>query len=163
MKTKLVFVLALVLGAFLSGCNSSANLNKIEIGMTKDEVVALLGQPDSKSAQANVEYLTYYLYADGAFNGYGRDQPDMVRLVDGKVESFGRFAQLFDLYNRPITAARPGDANFPSPGMATITVQPSKHAVDYAAELERLQSLKDKGIITQAEFDQLKQKIVSQN
>ncbi len=89
--------------------------------MTKDQVQSMLGTPDSTSAQANVEYMTYYLTADA---GYGRDQPYMIRLVDGKVESFGRFAQLFDLYNRPVTSALPGQPNFPQLGMSSLAGGP---------------------------------------
>src|ERR1019366_9011670 len=110
MKSKIALVFALLAGVLLAGCESSAKLNTIRIGMTKADVESILGTPDSTSAQASVEYMTYYLTAD---SGYGRDQPYMVRLVAGKVESFGRFAQLFDLYNRPVTNAMPGQPDFP--------------------------------------------------
>ena len=112
MKTKIILPILLLAGALLAGCTTSSALNNLHIGMDRSQVVALLGQPDSTSAQANVEYLTYYL-AVNSQEGPLRDQPYLVRLVDGKVESFGRLGQLNDLYLRPVTNATPGSPNFP--------------------------------------------------
>jgi len=169
MKSKIALVFALLIGVLLAGCESSAELNNIRIGMTKAAVLTILGTPDSMSAQANVEYLTYYLEAEA---GYGRDQPYMVRLVDGKVESFGRFAQLFDLYNRPVTNALPGQPGFPQPAYnlgnpllppPTVVRADSPGArVDLVAELEKLKALKDQGALTEEEFQKAKAKLLSQ-
>jgi hypothetical protein len=166
MKSRITLVLALLAGALLAGCETSAKLNTIRIGMSKEEVQSILGTPDSTSAQANVEYMTYYLSAD---SGYGRDQPYMVRLVAGKVESFGRFAQLFDLYNRPVTNATPGQPDFPqstfNPAnpmlMAPGSVGPGA-PTDLATELTRLKALKDQGVLTEEEFQKAKAKLLSQ-
>lgn len=147
-----------MIGALAVGCTTSSRLNDIRIGMSKSDVIAILGTPDTMSAQANVEYLTYYLVAD---NGYGRDQPYMVRLVSGKVESFGRFAQLFDLYNRPVTNAQPGDPNFPAGavlGTGTLVQAPG---TDLASELQKLKALKDQGVLTDEEFQKAKEKLLS--
>ena len=160
MKTKITALLLLGLGFLIAGCNSASNMNKVRIGMTKDEVLTILGQPDSTSAQANVEYLTYYLIADTSY--YGRDQPYMVRLVNGKVESFGRFAQLFDLYNRPVTGAIPGDANFPAPQIGATTVVRVPPAADVASELEKLAKLKEQGVLSDAEFQAAKAKLLAE-
>ncbi len=169
MNPKITLIFALLVGALLAGCESSAKLNSIRIGMSKDEVQSILGTPDSTSAQANVEYMTYYLTADA---GYGRDQPYMVRLVAGKVESFGRFAQLFDLYNRPVTSALPGQPDFPQSAfnpanpmmMATGAVRTDSPAVqnDLASELARIKALKDQGVLTDEEFQKAKAKLLSQ-
>ncbi len=159
---------AFLVGALLVGCESSTKLNSIRIGMTKDQVQSMLGTPDSTSAQANVEYMTYYLTADA---GYGRDQPYMIRLVDGKVESFGRFAQLFDLYNRPVTSALPGQPNFPQLGMSSmagapvpVPVNPGAASVrtDLASQLQELKALHDQGVLTDEEFQKAKQKLLNQ-
>jgi Short C-terminal domain/SmpA / OmlA family len=165
MKTKIAPFLALILAALLAGCASSARLNDIHIGMTKDEVKSILGTPDSTSAQANVEYMTYYLDAE---SGVGRDQPYMIRLVNGKVESFGRFAQLFDLYNRPVTSAIPGQPDFPqmgtsvavgSPGVPAVAVAPPR--TDLVAQLQQLKALRDQGVLTDDEFQRAKAKLLS--
>jgi hypothetical protein len=161
MKIKSALVLLLALGAFLAGCATSEKLNDIHIGMTKSQVLAILGTPDSTSAQANVEYMTYYLTAE---SGYGRDQPYMVRMVSGRVESFGRFSQLFDLYNRPVTSASPGDPNFPGLGISTLTGAPvmagPAASPDLATEIQRLKALKDSGALTEEEFEKAKAKIL---
>jgi len=165
MKSKITLVVAIFVGILVAGCESSAKLNNIHIGMAKEEVQSILGTPDSTSAQANVEYMTYYLDAE---SGYGRDQPYMIRLVNGKVESFGRFAQLFDLYNRPVTSAIPGHPDFPQLGIspqASLTVAgnpPSAPRPDLVAELEQLKALKDQGVLTDEEFQKAKEKLLSQ-
>jgi len=151
-----------------AGCETSAALNKIHIGMTKMEVQSLLGTPDSTSAQANVEYMTYYLSSDA---GYGRDQPYMVRLVNGSVESFGRFAQLFDLYNRPVTNATPGQPDFPQLGLSSAAASLAGATVpgnsgpaakpDLVAELAKLKELKDQGALTEDEFQKAKAKLLA--
>src|SRR5271170_2279184 len=122
MSPKILPFASVLFAVLLAGCQTSEALNNVHIGMTKAEVQSLLGTPDSTSAQANVEYMTYYLSSDA---GYGRDQPYMVRLVNGKVESFGRFAQLFDLYNRPVTSATPGQPDFPQLGISSAVVSPN--------------------------------------
>jgi hypothetical protein len=169
MKSNIVLVLALLAGVLLAGCESSAKLNNIRIGMTKAEVQSILGTPDSTSAQANVEYMTYYLEAE---SGYGRDQPYMIRLVNGRVESFGRFAQLFDLYNRPVTTALPGQPDFPQPAYnmgnpllpppTVVRTDSPAVRVDLAAELQQLKALKDQGVLTDEEFQKAKAKLLSQ-
>ena len=136
--------------------------------MTKAEVQSILGTPDSTSAQANVEYMTYYLESEA---GYGRDQPYMIRLVNGKVESFGRFAQLFDLYNRPVTSALPGQPDFPQPAYnlgnpllpppTSVRADNAAARVDLVAELGKLKALKDQGVLTDEEFQKAKAKLLS--
>jgi hypothetical protein len=164
MKPRLVPILGLFIAVLLAGCASSAKLNDIHIGMTKDEVKLILGTPDSTSAQANVEYMTYYLDAQ---SGYGRDQPYMIRLVNGKVESFGRFSQLFDLYNRPVTSATPGQPNFPQLGTSLAVQSPVAESPslpprpDLVAQLQQLKALRDQGVLTDEEFQRAKAKLLS--
>jgi hypothetical protein len=162
MKTKILLPILLIAGALLAGCATSAALNNLHIGMDRSQVIALLGQPDSTSAQANVEYLTYYL-AISTNEGPARDQPYLVRLVDGKVESFGRLGQLNDLYLRPVTNATPGSANFPQTNMigTTTTLAPAVSAgPDLATEIEKLKALKDQGVLTDQEFQTAKAKLL---
>jgi hypothetical protein len=169
MKPNIALAFALLAGVLLAGCQTSEKLNDIRIGMSKAEVHSILGTPDSTSAQANVEYMTYYLESD---SGYGRDQPYMIRLVNGKVESFGRFAQLFDLYNRPVTSALPGQPDFPQPVYnlgnpqlpppTVVRADSTGTKVDLVAELQKLKALKDQGVLTEEEFQKAKAKLLSQ-
>jgi hypothetical protein len=166
MNSKTSLFASVLFTILLAGCQTSTALNNVHIGMTKMEIQSLLGTPDSTSAQANVEYMTYYLSSDA---GYGRDQPYMVRLVNGKVESFGRFAQLFDLYNRPVTSATPGQPDFPQLGVASSTFAPNgttssntgSPRTDLVAELAKLKQLRDQGALTDDEFAKAKAKLLA--
>ena len=155
---KIFTAIILLLAALFTGCATADKLNKVHIGMTKDQVIALLGQPDSTSAQANIEYMTYYLSNDSS---YGGDQPYMVRLVEGKVESFGRAFQLFDIYNRPVGGNSMGQMITPlgGPSVPLSVVQPN--TPDLATSLTRLKALKDQGVLTDEEFQRAKQKLLS--
>jgi len=159
-----IFVL---LGAFLGGCAAATKLDDIRIGMSKPEVLTILGKPDSMSAQGNIEYLTYYLVPDsqGFVSGNrSSDQPYLVRIVDGKVESFGRFAQLFDIYNRPVGGNAPGSPPI-NPMMQSYAVaQPAgtvAPAPGLADQLAKLKTLKDQGVLTDDEFQRAKQMLLS--
>lgn len=159
--------IALLLLALLSGCSTTADkLNDVRIGMSKDQVVALLGKPDSMSAQANIEYLTYYLSTDAG--SFDRERAYSVRMVDGKVESFGRFMQLFDIYNRPINGASPmmgtSTMMMSSAGMGPTQVirVPASNGNDIAGQITKLKRLKDEGTLTEEEFQKAKEKVISE-
>jgi len=78
---------------FLLGCAGSAKkMNKLKVGMTKQEVIEAIGQPNSSSAIRNQEYLRYRLNPGGLSpNEY------YVQLLDGKVVAYGKRGD----YNRP--------------------------------------------------------------
>ena len=45
----------------IAGCTgTSANLNKVSLGMSKSEVIQAIGTPDRVSAQGSVECLIYH-------------------------------------------------------------------------------------------------------
>ena len=78
---------------FLLGCAaSSKKMNQLNLGMTKQEVIEAIGQPNSSSAIQNQEYLRYRLNP-GEFspNEY------YVKLLDGKVVAYGKRGD----YNMP--------------------------------------------------------------
>lgn len=157
MKIKLLLVMA-VLACCVAGCVSTADkLNSIRIGMTRGQVVALLGEPNSMSAQANIEYLTYYLSNEMS----SRDQPYSVRLVEGKVESFGRFIQLADIYNRPVNGNPPANPW----GVPASTMMPMASAAsnssDVVTQLQQLKTLKDQGILNDEEFQKAKARVLA--
>ena len=88
--------------ALLAGCATAHKMNQIAIGMTKQQVIEVLGPPVSTSAKSGVEYLNYSFSEtdDQAF--YGVTSPYFVRIVDGKVESYGRLGD-FDSTKAPET------------------------------------------------------------
>jgi hypothetical protein len=156
---KITISVILLVATLLTGCATADQLNKLHIGMSKDQVVAILGQPDSTSAQANIEYLTYYLTNDSS---YSRDQPYMVRLVEGKVESFGRFMQLFDIYNRPVGGNGMGQMITPMGGTSVPMTVVRPGAPDLATTLSRLKALKDQGALTEEEFQKAKERLLAE-
>jgi len=86
---KISLVLLLILSFY--GCATTSSLNNISLGMTKTDVIKTMGNPNSVSAQDNVEYLKYNLSpAIRAVNDSIHNYDYFVRLVNGKVESYGK-------------------------------------------------------------------------
>lgn len=152
MNAKLSAAFSLLLLFALPACTTPTSLVKlsdVRTGMTKSEVTSLLGKPDSTSAHANMEYLTYYLNNDvGA-----RELPYMVRLVDQRVESFGRFFPLLEVHNRPF-----GD----SPALGMGAVMPYSMNTDILTQLQQLKALRDQNVLTEDEFLRVKQRLLAE-
>ncbi len=75
----------------------STNLNRVNVGMNKGQVTAVMGQPTRTSASPGVEYMIYHepdndsahVFTFGAIPF--REEADYyVRLVHGNVDAFGR-------------------------------------------------------------------------
>ena len=97
--------LSILAALMLAGCvvipSKRVTFNDIKIGMPRDEAVALLGKPSRVSAKGNVENLYYNesaLYI--GVLGIGKVRNDKreyeMRLVDGKVASFGEVGEYID-------------------------------------------------------------------
>jgi len=81
----------------------SVNMNSISLGMTKAEVIKNLGNPASVSAKTDMEYLKYsgqpcVQDPNCTFNSFCTEY--YVRLVNGKVESYGKVGD-FDSAKNP--------------------------------------------------------------
>lgn len=63
-------------------------MNDVRLGMSRAEVVAIMGQPSSTTADTSAEYLNYSL--PEAYSYAGSRTPYEVKLVNGKVVSYGR-------------------------------------------------------------------------
>ena len=78
-----VLLLAVLL---LVGCAASAEkMNGLALGMSRDDVVALMGEPDSASETDNALYLRYHLSARGLFT-----DEYFVRITGGSVDAYGK-------------------------------------------------------------------------
>jgi hypothetical protein len=76
----------LVIAGFILGCAGSAKkLNNVKLGMTRAEVVEVMGEPNYISSRENVELLNYKLTSYSIFT-----DEYFVRLRDGKVDLFGQ-------------------------------------------------------------------------
>ena len=94
---------AMVVAAILTaGCATAHKMNSVSIGMTKQEVISVLGPPTSISAKEGVEYLNYRFSETGLAASYGITSPYFVRIINGKVESYGRLGD-FDSTKAPET------------------------------------------------------------
>jgi len=140
--------MALVVLASLAGCVSSADkLDRVQTGMSRSEVLALLGPPDGLCNRGEVEYLTYYITSKSA----GGEQPYMIRLVDRQVDAVGRFVQLDEL--EAVGGARP------RAGMGAIL--PAQSFPVMAAQLRQLAALKERGELSEEEFRKARQELLA--
>jgi hypothetical protein len=139
----------ILLALACAGCaTSTSKLSHLRIGMSKHQVVALLGQPDGATGRPEVEYLTYFL--DDASRVRG--QPYMVKVADGRLESFGRFIQLLDDDGRELPAGASGS-------MAAIV--PYQVNTDSVTVLHQLQTMRDQGVLTDEEFQRARERLLS--
>ena len=81
---KLLFLVVLVV--LLSGCSPWIGLHKIDLGMSKPEVMQQMGKPSNSSGSGNEEYL-WYIPANRFWERY------YVHLVNGKVEAYGQLGK----------------------------------------------------------------------
>ena len=83
-----VIIIAILL---LFGCANAYKINKLNVGMTKEEVIKIMGLPNSTTALQDIEYLNYNLYETGrdAYQ-YSHDTIYVVKIKNDKVEFFGR-------------------------------------------------------------------------
>ena len=70
----------------LVGCvgQPSSTINRVALGMSKDQVLKVMGSPTSITADQNAEYLNYSLREHPNIF-----QPCQIKIVNGKVESYG--------------------------------------------------------------------------
>lgn len=133
--------------SLLAGCATAGKISTVQLGMTKDDVIKVMGKPTSVSAQGSSEYLNYALSEtdDDAFRGWTK--PYYVRLINGKVESYGRTGD-FNSTKTP-TVRLESDQTIRQSGSS-----------DLYTELTKLKALKDSGVITEAEFQAQKKKLL---
>ncbi|MGE4488422.1 MAG: SHOCT domain-containing protein [Kiritimatiellales bacterium] len=151
-------ILALSITSMLLGCATAHKMNMVGLGMTKAEVIQTLGKPVSVSAQGKAEYLNYSLCEKGwPSTSCNITTPYYVRLVDGKVESYGRMGD-FDSTKDPrkIIVEREDTIN------ADINSHASGDA-DMYTKLMKIKQLREEGILTEEEFQQEKRKILKNN
>jgi len=145
-------ILILVIFLIITGCATSGMINGVQLGMTQAEVTSIMGKPVSVSAQGGSKYLNYKLSEtdDDAFMGW--TTPYYVRLINGKVESFGRTGD-FDSTQKPTIRIEKKDD-------ITLDV---KSKPDLYSELKKLKELRNEGVLTEEEFQIQKKKILKQH
>ena len=95
-----LMVLVLLSITLLVGCGvPQSKTNDLSIGMTKEQVIEVLGKPTTVSATGGIEYLNYELRTPGALEA---SVDYFVRLVDGTAEAYGNVGD-FDSTKTPET------------------------------------------------------------
>jgi len=145
-----------ILACSLSGCmamvhGTADQLNKISVGMPKDEVLKVLGPPKIVSADKGIEYLQYRWVKTVIATDANWPDDYFVAIRDGKVASFGRKGD-FDSTKTPTKRIEIDQ---------TIREQQvGSRDKDLYTELKKLKELKDTGVITDAEFESQKKKLL---
>ena len=160
-KSILVTMLAILL-ATVTGCATSAKkMNRLEVGMTKQQVISILGQPESIAAQGNgVEAMRYELSAGhdwwtadmGAFQ---KKRDYYVRLINGRVESYGQMGDFDSTKNPTIEIKTQSTTQSTSDSKIKVDTP-----VDFYTELMKLDDLRKRGLLTDEEFEAAKKKLL---
>jgi len=133
-----------------TGCSKpKPAFERIRAGMSEDQVINLIGKPTTRAMQGGILYLEYKSYDYNPLIDWGPKNHDVffVRLIDNKVESFGRKGD-FDSTKNPTQE---------------IKIEKSvtdKNAFDLKAELEKLEKLKKDGTLNEAEYQELRKKLI---
>jgi outer membrane protein assembly factor BamE (lipoprotein component of BamABCDE complex) len=90
-----ILLLPVLATCALSGCAvlGTPNANKMDrlnVGMSREDVVKVLGRPASKGADASTETLYYRFSETRSEAANGIATPFFVKMVEGKVSAFGR-------------------------------------------------------------------------
>ena len=163
MKRALILPVATV-AFFVIGCKSpqaEADLTRISIGMSKEQVIQAIGKPTRVAVQGPFEYLEYEAFDTQVTAWSWADKTNIramyVRLVNGRVESFGKKGD-FDSTKNPATDL---NVNHKIESKVTTTGSGvSTQPFDLKTELEKLDSMKKGGLLSEAEYQQLRQRAI---
>ena len=140
-------ILSLFVCLILAACANAGKISRVQMAMSKPEVIDIMGTPVSTSASGKIEYLNYSLLEATGPGNWPR--PYYVRLIDGKVDSYGRLGD-FDS-TKTNTLRIENDQNIKQ----SVQVNSSQ---DLYTELKKLKELKDSGVISEEEFQTQKKK-----
>ena len=145
----------------LGGCSAPKFApERIQVGMSEAQIVGLLGKPTSTAQLDSIRYLEYETFEQDRWFSTGRKenfQYFTVRLVADKTETFG-WKGSSTLAQLPVQATEATPKAKPeAPQAAPSPKPPTPAAFDLRTELEKLEQLKKDGLITEAEFKDLRQ------
>lgn len=146
-ETMFKTVLATVLVALLTGCmamifGTADQLDKVTIGMTREDVIKQIGYPKATSSDGDTQYMQYRWVKTVIATDANMPDDYYVALKGGKVISKGDFSTIIlptSQSQSQSTASNP----------------------DFYTKLKRIKELKDSGILTESEFNSEKAKILS--
>ena len=136
----------------LSGCVAKAGRTSgVHYGMSKQEVVAVMGAPISVNTHGSIQDLNYSVCETENQTLSGIMHPYVVRLADGRVESYGTTGN--------IDSPQASTSRLESDQIVKQDVR-AKEPVDLHTELMKLKQLKDAGLLTEEEFRIQKRKVL---
>jgi len=151
--------------ALLAGCETPHHappFERIAAGMTEEQVTERIGKPEKVAVHGQTKYLEYQTYFHTWKPGDIGYEYYYVRLVNGKVDSYGKkgdFDSTRDPTQRVIldqtvdVRSRPSASAESNQGMTT-----SKF--DLRAELEKFDKLRSDGLISEKEHQELRQRAI---
>lgn len=92
-------LLICLLSGMLFGCATATKMNEVSVGMTKAQVIEILGKPENTAAHDNIEVMRFHLRR-AALEDYSESNIYFVKLRDGRVSSFGKMGD-FDSTKEP--------------------------------------------------------------
>jgi hypothetical protein len=93
MLIRRIFVLIIAAGIILGCAGTSKKMNKVQLGMTKPEVIAVMGEPNYSSVRDDIEILHYKLTSTSFFT-----DDYIIRLKQGNVDLLGKRGDFGTLY-----------------------------------------------------------------
>src|SRR5262245_1265586 len=157
----------LVIVVLVGACHQSkpeVDLSRVSGGMTKADVIDKLGPPDHVAAQGRVEYLEYDAYDDSGWDWKGqRNQRTLyVRIVDGVVESYGKKGDFGTTRDPTVNVNVNERVEHVEQKTATEPQadQRSNPNFDLATELKKLDTMKRDGLISDAEYEDLRRRAI---
>ena len=164
MKARFSQIAPLMVVVSLSSCfrdKPEIDLTRISVGMDKSAVLSRLGNPTRVAVQGPVEYLEYEAYENSGWDWQGKRNYRwmFVRIVNGKVESFGRKGD-FDSTKNPTTDLNINQKIESKTTTTTTGNAPSALPFDLKSELEKLEKMKKEDLITEQEYQQFRQRAI---
>lgn len=92
-NSKCVFFGLVIIWALL-GCATGPKLSRLSVGMTKAEVISILGSPNSTSADADSEVLTYGQDTFWDWAGLRDGTVYLTVFKNGKLVQYGRASEI---------------------------------------------------------------------
>jgi hypothetical protein len=143
----------------LIGCaQPKPEFGNIGAGMSEAEVVQKLGKPSTIAMQGQTKYLEYESWdVDPWYGNRINFQVFFVRIINGHVESFGRRGD-FNSTKNPTNDININQKIDTTSSQGTKT-QPQE-AFDLQNELSKLEKIKKDGLITDSEYQQIRQRLI---
>ena len=154
MRKGLWFFLGAILLLNCSPVNVDDQL-RMQLGMSRSEVIAILGKPIEIKVSGKSEYLMYSGRPAGRIAPFPGEiwQDYFYRFIDGRLESFGKMGD-FDSTKDPTQKVIIDKTD-------KVTIdKPSRESFDLATELAKLDKLKKDGLITAEDYELLKKRAI---